>query len=74
MPRPFLVLTLLSGLALFARGVYLVHTRTNALVGCVHAEEGARRASGLPWNDEIRREVAVECQIARIERENGGAR
>ena len=74
MPRSILVLILLSGAAFFARGIYLVHTRTNALVDCVRAEEGARRASGLPWNEAVRHEVAVACQIARVERESGGAR
>ena len=65
-----ILLLVLSGAAL-ARGAYLVHVRTDLLVECVHAEEALRRDAGLPWNTEIRREVAVDCQIARVEREQG---
>lgn len=57
--------SILLGLALFARGFYLVDVRTSELVECVHAEEAVRREIGLSTSAEQRREIAVECQLAR---------
>jgi len=57
-------------LALFARGVYLVNIRTSELVECVRTEERLRREVGLSTSEQERREIAVECQLAR----NGLAR